>query len=164
MVQRRAQIRVTKHEARHQRPARHDSLSIHQQLRHFSQRGPYEHCGHSHPHGPMKHACKRALNLQMRRRARRHCIHGAAHGRLVERELDETRQVVDVNPRHPLLACAQHGAETQPHRQRETRQRAAIATQDEAEPQSHHSRADGFGSARGFFPLLTQLRLEDRLR
>ena len=56
----------------------------------------------------MQYLRQRALEIPLAHGFGRHRVHGSRQRCVVERELDDAQQVVDVDPRHPLAAVADH--------------------------------------------------------
>jgi hypothetical protein len=63
-----------------------------------------------------------------------------------------------------LSAAAQHGSQTKAHGYGKLRERSPVTAQDEPDAQFYDTRSYAVRRVRSGFPVLTQLRLKDRLR
>jgi DNA-binding GntR family transcriptional regulator len=75
---------------------------------------------------------------------------------------DELRSIVDVNPRHPLVAASEPPAEPEAENTLQQRKRSAIRSEHHARAKQHHSHPELLRCFRGLFPLHAELRQKTR--
>src|SRR4029453_18285829 len=90
-------------------------------------------------------------------------IEAALHFLVLDADIDEPQQVVDMDPRDPLIARAENHAHSRTRRASEAGQGAARASEHETESQAADSNAVLLRRLRRELPRLTQVRLKDRL-
>src|SRR3546814_12145202 len=75
----------------------------------------------------------------------------------MQKKINQSDLIGNVNPRHPLPAIANTPAQPQFERQQQARQKAALGRQDQAGANQYHTYAHGLGALRGFLPGDAQL-------
>ena len=134
-------------EKRSPRAARHPGtspLAGEQHLRHFAEYPSQGERGNRQDRRAM-HGLRQSLSeFAIGHRERRGRVERSAHGGFLHQEGDQRNQVIDVNPRHPLVSAAEPSPDAQPEWREHSRQRASVRPQHHADPQAalrEHPRA-----------------------
>jgi hypothetical protein len=87
-----------------------DPLPIDQQLGHLPECSADDECGYAERQGTPQSSRHARLHLPVSYRSRGNSVHCTTHDRCIERELEHTDEIVNVDPGHPLSSAARYGA------------------------------------------------------
>src|SRR5258706_1168109 len=119
--------------------------------------------GQGEPNLPAEYVSQKTHEFAMDDRLGRRRIDWAGQPRRIDRKFDQSNQIAEMDPRHPLPAASELRRDAESHRQHHRRQHAAVAAQDEADAQATDANALRLHSARGSFPSGAESRHEDVL-
>ena len=100
----------------------------------------------------MKCACQCSRELGVDYGIRRDSIHWPSDRFVGDRERDQSHDVVNVDPRHPLLSISYSAPDAEFERQQHFLQRAAVAGENHSEPKYHYANPEPFCRSRFALP------------
>ena len=133
-----------------------DAQAIEEKTRHLSKREVQRKMGNREEGGTMDGVGQKASEFRIRDGGRRAAIQRPTDS-IIRGKQKETDEILDMNPRHPLLSAAETAADPEAERSEHLRERPTVASQDCGDANRYDTQAEFGGALRFAFPFQTNI-------